>query len=150
MKRSIFTIMVLIVSASISGCAKTWQAANFPNQSLRIEDPEKARVYLICDTGLGTAVNDPVEDAGNYIGTIGPTSFLCWEREPASTTISVNPHSKFSNSSKIELTASKHNVYYIQLHRWPGLLLPVYKLELIDEETGTKLLKKCKSAKNVQ
>ena len=150
MKSAIPSIIGLAMLVTVAGCAKTWQAVGFPNQSLRIEDSEKARIYLICDTGLGTALNDPVEDAGNYIGTIGPTSFLCWEREPGSTTITVNPHSKFENSSKVELTADKDKVYYIQLDRWPGLLTANYKLELIDEDKGKRLLKKCKPANNVR
>jgi hypothetical protein len=150
MKKAICTIMVLVVSSSISGCAKTWQSVNFPDQSLRVEDSGKARIYLICDTGLGTAVNDPVEDAGNYIGTIGPKSFLCWERKPGNTTISVNPHSKWTNSSRLNLLIKNNNVYYIQLHRWPGPGCPIYKLELINKDKGEKLLERCKPAENIR
>ena len=150
MKSAIPSIIGLAMFVTITGCAKTWQAVSFPNQSLRVEDSEKARIYLICDTGLGTAVNDPVEDAGNYIGTIGPASFLCWERKPGSTTICINPHSKWTNSSNLNLLIENNNVYYIQLHRWPGPYCPIYKLELIEENKGKKLLERCKPAKNIQ
>ena len=50
MKRKLLYVVTLMAFISITGCAKTWQAAPFPNQSLQLENPEKARVYLICDT----------------------------------------------------------------------------------------------------
>ena len=89
MKIAVYTVMVALVVIA-DGCAKTWQAARFPDQSVLLENPQKARLYLICGTPLGTALNDPVNDGNDYVGTIGPKSFLCWERDPGNTTIYVN------------------------------------------------------------
>lgn len=148
------TVSLITISATLltilCGCAKTWQAAPFPDQSINIENPKMSRIYLICDTVLGTAVHDPVIDGDMYIGTIGPGSYFCWEREPENTTITVNPDSKWTNTSNLELSLIKGKTYYIQLHRWPAPLAPIYKLELTNQEKGRQLLKKCKPAGNIR
>ena len=132
-------VLLIATFATIAGCTNTFQTAYFPDQSLTIEDTAKARIYLICDTPLGFAVRDQITDGNNFVGMSSSNTYLCWEREPGKTTISVN-YSRI----KLDLNVVKGEVYYIQLHRWPGPGIPIYSLELVDEEKGKKLLKNCK------
>ena len=148
MKKTLRFILIITTFATITGCTNTFQTAYFPDQSLTIEDPEKARIYLICDSPLGFVVRDQITDGNNFVGMSSSSSYLCWEREPGKTTVSVNSYSKLFNSSDLDLDVAKGKVYYIQLHRWPSIMVPIYSLELVDEEKGKKLLKNCKPVLN--
>jgi len=147
MKKAIRLTIVLTTLVISSGCAKTFQNAYFPDQALTVEDSEKARIYLICDTFLGLMIHDPVIDGEKFVGMVGPTSYLCWERQPGRTTICVNPRSKSTNTSELEIEVAKGEVYYLRLHRLPGPYAPIYGLELINSKKGKRLVKSCKPPK---
>jgi len=151
MKGTAPLVAMSTVLSFLGGCGKTWQAASFPDQSLRVQTAGKSRIYLICDTVLGLAISDKIMDGKTFVGTVGPGSYLCWEREPGSTTILVNKSTEKTGqllySCRLEVALEAGQVYYLQLHRWPG---PIYSLERVAEAKGRNLLKSCKPARNVK
>lgn len=156
----------------LAGCAgRTIQYPAFPDQTKRIEDPSKARVYLIRPPGGGgtlllygagfAAVGPRVDPRpwappelgypapapqvfGFYpqnpapdtpwrtIGELASGSYMCWEQPPEVLTLPRNP---------LNLLAG--NVYYLRVTT-PGAWVPRLQVDLISEEEGQALLKKCK------
>jgi hypothetical protein len=138
-------VVALVVVLLTVGCATTRQVAPFPDQSVKIENPEKARLYVMRPASFGCAVSMEVIDGDRDIGTTGANSFLCWERDPGATTVS----SKAENNSTLDLTVEKGMVYYIFQHVRMGLLFARSQLELVSEAEGQKVLQKCQPAGNV-
>jgi len=135
--RSIVCIAVLF---SMVGCASTQQHVRLPDQSKRVENPEQCRIYILRPAIVGAAIPMSVRNGDKFIGSTGPKSFLCWEREPGKTTIS----SKAENTSTVDLDAQKGSVYYLVQHIRMGFFIARNKLELVDETKGQEILKKCK------
>ncbi len=81
-----------------------------------------------------------VKDGEKEIGHTGASAYLCWEREPANTTIS----SKAENTSTVDLKVEKDMVYYIRQSVLLGFFKARNKIELISKEEALKLLKDCK------
>jgi hypothetical protein len=149
----------------LTGCAGTSiQYPPFPDQTKTVEDPAKARVYLIRPPGAinnhakfvfygtGPAATGPKVDPlqwlqpfplfGIYpqnptpdspwriIGEIAAGSYICWEEPPRVL--------ELRDTGSINLTAG--NVFYLRV-RTPAF--STLKLDVINEEEGQALLKKC-------
>ena len=124
----------------LSGCASTKQFVAFPDQTKRVEDPNKARIYVVRPTSLGGAVSMDVRDGGKIIGSTGANGYLCWERNPGAMEIT----GKAENTVKLPLTVEKGGVYYIQQHVKMGFLMARNKLSLLSEAEGKEKVKQCK------
>jgi hypothetical protein len=135
--------MAVLLLGFAVGCASTKQHVKMPNLTVPIEDAGKARIYVIRPVSIGGAISMGVRDGERAIGNTGPTSYLCWEREPGSTTI----YSKAENESKLDLTVEAGKTYYILQRVEVGFMQARTRLELIDEQRGKKLLKSCTAAK---
>lgn len=158
-----------------SGCSSlTIQYPPFPDQTIRIEDPSKARVYFIrpenawnanvrfqvygsdpAATGprpnlskqpivvrptLGIFLKNPDPDTPyRLFGTIGNGGYLCWEEPPQRFTF-YRVQGETNSAASIDLEAG--NVYYFR-GSMPGFWRPKPTIEIITEEEGQALLKKC-------
>ena len=144
MKRKIFFLSLVLISASVSGCfklsTKTYQYVPFPTQ----ENPEMARIYVLRPQLFGGLVAIEISDNDKIIGSTIKHGYLCWEREPGHATIK----SKVANNSSLELEAEKGNSYYIleKILFSDMIGRPRDELILIDEERGKELLSKCNPA----
>src|SRR6266496_1928799 len=139
-------IHVFVLSAAVLllvGCASTRQFVPMPDQSKRIEDPSKGRIYLMRPATIGFAVSMNVTDEGKIIGCTGPRGYLCWERPPGETRIT----SATESVSTVPLTVQAGGAYYIFQHLRMGLMIAGNQLEFVDEEEGQRVLKRCKPAK---
>lgn len=119
------------------------QIVPVPDQSARLSDPDKCRVYLIRDTSAGWAAGVEIFDNGIFIGGTHGGTYLCWEREPgrmALTTATAGTQLNMFNQ-KLTVDLQKGQVYYIQQTMWFG-----GKLKLVSEDKGLKILKKCSVA----
>lgn len=125
------------------GCASPKQYVPFPDQSVEIQDPAKARIYVIRPTSFGSAVKIKVHDGIQEIGVTGPSSFLSWESAPGDYLIS----SKAENRSHLMINAEAGQTYYIQQHIRMGLLYARNWLEELDKEEALKFLEKAKPPK---
>ncbi|SPE57166.1 hypothetical protein SBV1_2670013 [Verrucomicrobia bacterium] len=82
---------------------------------------------------------DERQRRGKPIGKTGPHGFLCWERDPGDTIVIGTAE----GTSQAPLTVQSGNVYCIFQHVWMGLLIARKGLEVVDEDKGPKVLKKC-------
>jgi hypothetical protein len=138
----------------LAGCASTKQYAPLPDQTKRVQDPTKARIYLIRPARvLGYAVSFQFsatgpEATGPYVsksfrmvGELGPGRYLCWERSPGPMEMNLderNPNHVFM----VHLEAGK--VYYLRAFIRGGWGPPRGAVELLTNEKGESLLKQCK------
>ena len=145
----------------LTGCAQTLQYPPFPDQAKRVEDPAKARIYLIRkEKVFGSAVGlqfygsepdaavGPLAGAGSkmrLIGEVGPGSYLCWEESPRAFKYSKIEHDRDSVET-INLKAG--NVYYLRAYLHSGWTTVTARVKQIDEKEGQELLKHCEPPKD--
>jgi len=72
MRRSIKFGALTAVLVLCTGCASTMQYRPLPDQGLRVEDPSKARIYVVRPTAFGGAIAMDVTDGDKRIGRTGP------------------------------------------------------------------------------
>jgi hypothetical protein len=145
MKKVIGFVLIGLVLIMATGCASAHQVAPFPDQTKELTRSDLARVYVMRDSVLGSAIKMGVVDGDDYIGDTGPKSYLCWERQPGSTEVL----GKAENTSRLSLGVQAGAVYYIRQHPQMGFFMARNKLELVSDEEGRKTLTKCKPPKNV-
>jgi hypothetical protein len=142
--RKIMQLIIVVVSANLLiGCASTTQYVPLPDQSKRIEDPSKARVYVVRPTAFGGAVTFKVSDDDTLIGNTGPNGYLCWERPVGQMEVI----GKAENTSRLQVEVEQGSVYYIQQHVRMGILSARNELSLLSEADGKNKLSKCKAPK---
>ena len=142
----------LVAVLFLAACVSTRQFVPFPDQSVPLEDPQKARIYLMRPTWLGSALAMKVSDGERAIGVTGPTAFLCWEREPGEVIVSSRTEFRsaiiagesrppiFETLGIVRLDAQQSRTYYIVQHLRVG---GASKLELVEEAKGKRVLAKC-------
>ena len=133
-------VMILI----LSGCAAGGkQSVPFPDQAKRLDDPSKARIYVMRLTSTLARPSSKVSDGGKLIGNLGSWTYISWEREPGQTKITTQCR-KFSY--ELPLVTQSGQVYYIQeqVRIDEGGRT---RLKLLDEGYGRKKLADCKPAK---
>jgi hypothetical protein len=113
-----------------------------PDQSKNVEDPTKGRIYVIRPSSFGGAVGMNIADGGNPIGSTGPGSYLCWEREPGDVIVSAASE----NTSRVSLALRSQGVFYILQHIRMGVWMARTDLEVVDEAKGKAELQHCKPA----
>jgi hypothetical protein len=123
----------------LAGCASTRQFVPLPDQTKKVEDPSKGRIYVIRPATVGSAVSMNVSEMGKPVGITGPHGFLCWERPPGETIVTGTAE----GVSRAPLTIVAGGVYYIFQHVRMGWLMAENQLEVIGEVEGRKVLKSC-------
>jgi hypothetical protein len=81
--------------------------------------------------------------AENPIGSTGPGSYLCWEREPGDVIVSATSE----NTSRVALPVRAGSVHYILQSIRMGIWIARTELEVMPEDKGKEELKRCKPAK---
>ena len=140
MKLTNTLLMLGTLLALSSGCASTKQFVPLPDQTKSIEDPSRARIYVVRPTSLGGAISMTVSDGAKKIGSTGPNGYLCWERDPGDTEI----RSKAENTAKLPLKCEAGMVYYIGQHVRMGILFARNKLTMLTDAAGKEKVSKCK------
>ncbi len=138
LKKAVF---IVTVSLFIGGCASTRQYVPLPDQSKTIENPDKARIYVMRPTVFGAAISMSVQDGDKAIGKTGPNGYLSWERDPGQALIS----SKAENTYSLDVDVEKGMTYYILQHVRTGFWIARTKLELLSLSKGLEALKNCKA-----
>jgi hypothetical protein len=132
----------------------TIQYPPFPDQAKKVEDPAKARVYLMrkekfmsagvgiqffgshSEAAVGPVVNSYAQM--RLIGEIGPASYICWEETPRPFTF--QKISDDTNSvTTLNLTAG--NVYYLRAYIHNGLAKFTTRVDVLNEKDGQSMLK---------
>jgi hypothetical protein len=163
LKRQILNSGIGVIILLLTGCAQTIQYPHFPDQAKKVEDPAKARIYLmrpgkmlfggdpLIFYGNDWEATGPVFDPtifGNYstahsrqLGELGPGGYICWETPPHPLRMEgVEGHT--NSIFTIHLEAG--NVYYLRASSRPGLTRLKSAVELVPEKQGLALLKGCK------
>jgi len=143
MKNVLRLTIPIICSSILMGCASTTQYVQLPDQSKPIEDPSKARIYVVRPTSFGAAVSMDVRDGDKIIGKTGANGYLCWEREAGQTEVV----GKAENTSSLPVTAQEGMVYYIEQRVELGVMRARNRLTLLSEDEGKKKVGKCKPPK---
>jgi hypothetical protein len=123
------------------GCTSTVQVVAFPDQAKRVEDPAKARIYVVRPTYAGGAHSMAIHDDGVLVGHTGPVGFLCWERAPGATTL----EGKAANTAQLALTVEAGTVSYVLqgMYRADGAFTVNNGMELLSEAEGVEILGDC-------
>jgi hypothetical protein len=141
-----FLTLLSAISLLFVGCASTQQFVPFPDQAKVVEDPTKGRIYVMRPATVGAAISMDVADDGKIIGSTGPNGFLCWEREPGDIIVS----SKAENTSAVKVSVQADKVTYIFQHMEMGWISARNRLDIVTEDEGKKVLKKCNPPKMIQ
>jgi hypothetical protein len=141
--KTIIVLAACVCSLFLTGCVSTRQFVPLPDQTKKVEDSSKGRIYVMRPTSFGSAISMNVSDDGKLIGVTGPQGFLCWERKPGETIVS----STAEGVSQVPLTVQPGQDYYIFQHIRMGLLIAENELEIVNDVVGEKTLKKCNPPK---
>lgn len=133
-------LFLIVVASIISGCASTRQYVKFPDQSVDLEDPAKARIYVARPTAFGGAVTMKVSDGDVLIGQTGPKGYLCWERNPGEMTLI----GKAENADIEKISIQQGYVYYFEQKVKMGFLMARNDIKQVEGEAGRKIVAKCK------
>ena len=133
-------ILLLLVVLVCSGCASIGQFTSFPDQRVNVENPSKARIYVMRPAVfMGAAIAMSVKDGDQIIGVTKGGNYLCWERNPGDVVLT----SKSENEVTLRFHVDEGKSYYILQRVEIGLITSRTKLELIGEVEGKKDLSQC-------
>ena len=138
-------VMLIALLVGPIGCASTRQYVPIPDQNISIENPDNVRIYVMRPTSFGGGIATTIKDGSEEIGATGPGGYLCWERKPGKTVIT----GIAENHSNVDLEADKGKAYYIFQHIRIGFFIVRNKMELLSDEEGKTILKKCKAPKKI-
>ena len=145
--KSIYKLALgLAITGFLAGCASTTQFAPFPDQAKRVEDPSKARIYVVRTASVGGSVSMKVTDGPTLIGKTGPKGYLCWERDPGE----MDLVGKAENTARFPLKVEQGMVYYIEQGVHMGILFARNDLKALTEAEGKAKVAKCKPPKTGQ
>jgi len=157
MKTSMTILGGLLAVTGLMGCASTKQSVAMPDQGKTVEDVSKGRIYVMQSPFAFNIASHhvpvPVWQGNREIGVLVGRAYLCWEQEPG--TVEISCGTRGSRGVSLRVEAGK--VYYVIQYIGPdwrsmGPMTPpgggelATKLEVVSEEVGLKLLKKCKPA----
>ena len=134
---------LLLFALLLAGCRMP-QYVPFPDQSMKVEDSSKARIYVIRPPMYwGSAVKMKIYDGNEYIGKTKAGSYLCWERDPGEAVIS----GKASNRDELPIFCEAGEVYYVGQVVTPGVPFASNQLKIMREHDARKRLKACRAPK---
>ena len=141
MRLSRYLLVVSVLVAIGTGCASTKQVIPLPEQRTSVSDSGKARIYVFRRTGFaGAAMPSTVLDRGTKIGSMGGKGYLCWDRDPENTLISIIWPG--SNPLELHLKCEAGHTYYLK-HGVIGFVAGS-TLTVMTEAEGARLLARSK------
>jgi hypothetical protein len=129
-----------MASALCLGCATSSQFAPIPDMTKKIDNPQKARIYVLRPSVDAQACKISVYDGDEKVGQTAGEGYLCWERDPGVTEVRDNSE----NKAHVEINAEAGHVYYILEELSSGWVKFRSKLNELSEEDGLNYLHKCK------
>lgn len=106
----------------------------------QMSPPEnKALVFIVRRQSMAKLIKVTLECNGVYLGTTKGKRFIYLILDPGSYTFV----SKAKNKSSLQLNLEAGNSYFILQKISTGGIMTITKLELMEETTGRKKLKKC-------
>lgn len=140
------SIALLFLGYSLTACSSTKQMVPFPDQSKRISDTAKGRIYVMRPNPIfGAPMPITVSDEQGFVGQTGPRGYLCWERAPGNARIESR---SWEGVSELNLGVKPGNVYYVFQHIRVGVMAYRSELELVTENEGKKILNSCRPPEN--
>lgn len=121
-----------------SGCAKTYQVYNLPHSKVQ---SGMARIYILRPSFIGTVVKTTIYQNNNFVGYLGPKSYLCWDVQPGEILIS----SIAGNKEYFSVQAKAGQIYYFKELIKTRLLTPASELKPIPEKEAKEILQKVKN-----
>lgn len=134
--------------------ATTVQYPPFPDQTKTVEDPTKARIYLMrkekfvaAAAGIQFYGSEPEVATGpkwgasnrmRLIGEVGPGSYLCWEETPHAFRLQMDS-GNVKSTNTLDLKAGE--VYYLRTYFHNGFADFSVRAVMLDEKAGQKMLK---------
>jgi hypothetical protein len=115
------TLAAVLLLALASCAAGTYQRAKVPPQDVEVSSSAVSRIYLLrMGEAKGYYRTVHVEDGDREIGRIGNDHFLCWERSPGRTlvTLEIEPvelAGKRSSEIFVDADCEAGKVYYYAL-----------------------------------
>jgi hypothetical protein len=138
--KNFLNVLLLAGIVSCGGCASIAQFAPLPNQAVAVENPSKARIYVLRPAAvMGMAISMSVKDGDRLIGTTKGGNYLCWERNPGDVILK----SKSENEFTLGLHVEEGKSYYVLQRVEVGFVTYRTKLEVISEDKGKTLLRQC-------
>ena len=153
--KPLFALWLLACALLLVGCASTIQYSPWPDQTRRVEDPTKARIYMMrpkqwwgSDVVLRFETSSTnVVSGREMIGEVGPGGFLCWERSPGPYDVwRISPVSRKPERVQFDLVAG--NVYYFRINVSAAGMYARPTLRILEEQEGQALLKRSKPPRN--
>ncbi|MFN8243317.1 MAG: DUF2846 domain-containing protein [Ferruginibacter sp.] len=102
--------------------------------------PDSAIVYIIRTSSLGFAIRMDVSCDSVYIGTTGAKTYIYTVLAPGTH----NFLSRSENKFFLDVTVEANKIYYLEQQVKMGMIYARTKLNPVEEETGKKMLSKCK------
>jgi hypothetical protein len=139
------TLTALLAATLFTACAAdSYQRAPMPPQDVEISSPTVARIYVLrMPQHLGTLRTVAVRDNDMEIGRIARSDYLCWERAPGRSLVTLTYEGKEidggGNQGLIDLQCEAGEVCYYALTIDEAWRKPVVRL--LDKEEGKRLVK---------
>jgi len=129
--------------STVAGCSSTrqyGQYATFADQTKRLANPEKCRIYVYPDKGILNAMNLEICDNNKVIGNIITKSYLCWERDAGQVVLST--YLVDDNVRLLEFEAQKGQVYYICARTKPfaSSIKKMVELDRMDDAKALEII----------
>ena len=102
--------------------------------------PDSAIVYIMRPDFLAMAIRMDLSCDSVYIGTTSPYRYIYTVLAPGTHKILSRSENKFY----LDITVEANKIYYVQQQAKMGAFYARTKLNPVDEETGKKMLSKCK------
>jgi hypothetical protein len=125
----------------LTGCSSTWQYVKLPDQTRKVEDASRGRIYVIRSSEAGAQAHVDILDGNHIVGSTGPRGYLSWEKEPGETVIL----SSSKGDSRLTLKVAAGEVYYVLQQVGPGRFYAKSSLEVVSSEQGQAALANSRS-----
>lgn len=92
MKHTLSALVAALAAIFVSGCAApSYQRVATPDLTVEAPPSARARIYFVREPALIGAVRGVrIAENGSEIGRIGRDRFLCWEREPGRSLVTLD------------------------------------------------------------
>lgn len=148
--KHLFTPLAVLLTALLASCASSsHQLVPMPAQDVEITDGSVARIYFVrVAQPRGSARAVRVVDGKKEIGTIGLKDYLCWERNPGRSLVtvifegSVGERKELESLVDLQCSAGEVHYYGVTLRRLTGEQQDAGKpqIERLSAEDGRALV----------
>lgn len=131
---------LFLLVGTLFGCGSAKQYVKMPDLAKAIENPEKARIYVVRPQWYGKAKFMEVYDGDKLIALTKGETYVCWERDPGIVEIK----SESENTDVLEIKVEKGKTYYIWQQVNMGFWSARTSLVQLSEAEGKEKLAKCR------